>query len=95
MDESNGINYSNMATTSRDILIEALRPGTFQKDDDVEIFISRTNKYFDASGIQKTMRGVLVIGLIHRDLRDNMKPPRSQAKTLKKDFDWLSPRSGR
>jgi len=59
-----------MATTPRDILIEALHPGIFQKEDDVESFISRTNRYFDALGIQKTMRGILVIGLIHRNLRD-------------------------
>jgi len=49
--EVDNINYSNMATTPRDMLIETLHPGTFGKDDDVETFIARANLYFDASGI--------------------------------------------
>jgi len=60
----------NMATTLRNILIEALHPGMFEKDDDVKTFTARANRYFDASGIQKTIRGVLVISLIHKDLRN-------------------------
>jgi len=68
--EVDNINYSNMVTTPRDMLIEAIHPGMFGKDDDVETFIPRVNDYLDASGIQKTMRGVLVIGLIHKDLRE-------------------------
>jgi len=86
MEDSKGINYANMATTPRDILIEALHPGTFQKDDDVEIFISKTNRYFDASGIQKTMRGVLVIGLIHRDLRDKYEATEKSSKNFEERF---------
>ena len=65
--EVNNINCSNMATAPRDLLIEVLHPVTFGKDDDVETFISRTNRYFDASGILKTMSGVLLICLIQKD----------------------------
>ena len=64
------INLANMATTPRDMLIEALHPGIFTKGDDVEIFISRCTRYFEASGIHKSMRSILVIGLINKDLRD-------------------------
>ena len=40
----------NMATAPRDMLIATLHPGIFRKNDDVEIFISKCNKYFDAQG---------------------------------------------
>ena len=61
---------SNMASAPRDMLIAALHPGFFSKNDDVEAFISKCNKYFDASGTHKSARSLLVIGLISKDLRD-------------------------
>ena len=61
---------SNMATAPRDMLIAALHHGIFNKNDDVEVFISKCNKYFDASGIVKSARSLFVIGLISRDQRD-------------------------
>ena len=53
-----------------DILIKALHPGIFTKGNDIKIFISRCTRYFEASGIHKSMRSILVIGLINKDLRD-------------------------
>ena len=44
---------SNMATAPRDMLIAALHPGISNKNDDVEVFISKFNKYFDTLGIVK------------------------------------------
>jgi hypothetical protein len=67
---ADGVNLANMATTPRDMLIEALHPGIYTKDDDVEKFISKCTRYFDASGIQKSMRSLLVLGLLEKNLRD-------------------------
>jgi len=65
----NGL-MANMATTPRDMLVEALHPGIFEKGDDVEAFIIKAARFFDASGTNKTMRGLLVLGLISKELRD-------------------------
>ena len=56
--EIDNIYYFNMATILLDMLMEALLPGTFGKDYDVETFIGRANRYFNASEIRKTMRSV-------------------------------------
>jgi len=45
---------SNMATAPRDMLIASLHFGFFSKNDDVEAFISKCNKYFDASETHKS-----------------------------------------
>jgi len=60
----------NMATTPRDMLIEALHPGIFGRNEDLETFITKATRYFDASGITKTMRSILVVGLLEKSLRD-------------------------
>jgi cellular nucleic acid-binding protein len=52
------------------MLIEALHPGIYAKGEDVEPFIVKCTRYFDASGIHKAMRGILVIGLIERNIRE-------------------------
>ena len=36
----------------------------------MEIFISRCTRYFEASEIHKSIRSILVTGLINKDLRD-------------------------
>ena len=57
----NGL-MANMATTPRDVLVE--------KGDDVDAFIIKAARFFDASGANKTVRGLLVLGLISKELRD-------------------------
>jgi len=52
----------------------------------VETFIARVNRYFDASGIQKTMRGVLVIGQIYIDLRDKYEATEKSSKSFEERF---------
>jgi len=69
-EEVNNTNYANITITPRDILVEAVHPGIFEKNDDIEAFIMKTNRYFGVSGIQKTIRSLPVIGLIHRDLKN-------------------------
>jgi len=63
------INLANMVTTLSDMLIQALHPGIFTKGNDIKIFISRCTRYFEASGIHKSVRSILVIDLINKDLR--------------------------
>ena len=65
----NGL-MANMATTPRDMLVEALHLGIFEKGDDVEAFIIKSISFFDASGTNKTMRGLLVLGLTSKELID-------------------------
>ena len=71
-----------MATTPRDMLIEALHPGVFRGEEDVEAFIQRSTRYFDASGIQKPMRTILVIGLIAKELRDKYEATEKLGKSF-------------
>ena len=39
----------NMATTPRDMLVEALHPGFFWRNEDLEDFITKATRYFDSS----------------------------------------------
>ena len=64
------MNAANIATTPRDMLVEALHPGVFSRNEDLENFITKTTRYFDASGITKPMRSILVVGLLERSLRN-------------------------
>ena len=51
---------SDMAIAPRDMLIAALLLGIFSKNEDVKIFISKCNKYFNASGILKSAKSLFV-----------------------------------
>lgn len=65
------IAVTNMATTnSRDLLSEALHPGIFRRNDDVEKFLIKCNRYLDLVGIQKSIRGLVIIGLLDKDIRE-------------------------
>lgn len=65
------IAVTNMATTnSRDLLSEALHPGIFRRNDDLEKFLSKCNRYLDLVGIQKSIRGLVIIGLLDKDIRE-------------------------
>jgi len=52
----------------------------------VETFIARAIRYFDALGIQKTMRRVLMIGLIHKGLRDKYETTKKFSKIFEERF---------
>jgi len=65
------IAVTNMATTnSRDLLSEALHPGIYRRNDDVEKFLIKCNRYLDLVGIQKSIRGLVIIGLLDKDIRE-------------------------
>ena len=46
--EVNGL-MANIVTTPRDMLVEALHPGIFEKGDNVEAFIIKATRFFDAT----------------------------------------------
>ena len=64
------MNSVNIATTPRDMLIEALYRELFRRNEDLETFITMATRYFDASRITKTMRSILVMGLLKKSPRD-------------------------
>ena len=86
------INAANMATTPRDMLVEALHPGIFCRNEDLEDFIMKATRYFDASGITKPMRSILVVGYWKDPSEINMKILRKMknSRFLKKDYGRLS-----
>ena len=77
-----------MATTPRDMLVEALHPGDFGQNEDLEAYITKTTRYFNASGITKPMRSILVVGLLERSIGNKLKIPRKMknARVSKKYY---------
>ena len=60
-----------MATTnSRDLLSEDLNSRIFRRNDDLEKFLIKCNRYLDIVGIQKSIRGLVIIGLLDKDIRE-------------------------
>ena len=61
-----------MATTNQDFtkirIAESIMPRIFQHGDDLEIFISDCNRYFDVCGLETANRNMMVKCLIQRDI---------------------------
>jgi len=75
----------NMAAMPRDMLVEALHRGIFKKGDHGEAFIIKAARFFDSKN--KTMKGLLVLGLISKELRDKYE---STQKSDDKGFEnWM------
>lgn len=71
MDFIESLVTTNMATNaSMDLIREALHPGIFRQGDDIEQFIKGCTKYFECIGVKKKEKGLLVVGLIDRELRE-------------------------
>ena len=75
---------ANMATKPRDMLIESLHPGNLGQGNDVETFIVKATRYFDAPRISKAMRSILVVGLIDKDLRNRYEATEKEEELLHK-----------
>ena len=52
----------------------------------METLITQTNRCFDVLKIQWTMHGVLVIGLIHKDLIDKYEATKKSSKSFEERF---------
>ena len=78
----------------KDMLIVALHPRIFRKHDDIKTFINRCNKYFDALRTHKSVRSLIVIWLINKNLRDKYEATEnhkgnSQVEKMRKSFTGL------
>lgn len=72
MDTAENIAAANMAfhaSATKDLLVQALRPKTYRKGDDVEKFIIECRKYFDAANVTKSTRELVIVGLLDDKLR--------------------------